>query len=219
MKLRGFRIELGEIEATLERHEAVGDALVVVRDSAAGEKRLVAYVVTKGDVSPADLRAFARQSLPEYMVPPAIVAVERFPLTAHGKIDVKALPLPEAQRGDDIVAPRTPLEQQMAEIWREVLGIEAVGVDDDFFALGGHSLLATRLISRLRAVLGLELPVRTLFEAPTVAALAAELGSRMGGESAPQAPALAPRPWSAAASTTQVTPWVYWPPFSRMPGT
>ena len=182
VKLRGFRIELGEIEATLERHDAVDHALVLVRDSAAGEKRLVAYVVAPSDVAPADLRAFARQSLPEYMVPPAIVILERFPLTAHGKVDVKALPLPEAQRRERAIAPRTPLEQQVAAIWRDVLGLEEISVDDDFFAMGGHSLMATQVVSRINADFAIDLPLMRFLEAPTIADLALAVDAQRSQE-------------------------------------
>ncbi|HEX6087530.1 MAG TPA: amino acid adenylation domain-containing protein [Thermoanaerobaculia bacterium] len=164
VKLRGFRIELGEIEATLERHESVVDAHVILRD----EQRLVAYVVTSKEIAANDLRAFAAQSLPDYMVPSNVIALERFPLTAHGKIDVKALPSPDTQRGA-ITAPRTPLERQVAALWCEVLGVDAVGVDEDFFALGGHSLMATQLVSRVNAAYAIELPLRRVLEAPTVA--------------------------------------------------
>jgi amino acid adenylation domain-containing protein len=181
VKLRGFRIELGEIEATLERHEAVADAHVILRESPVGEPRLVAYVVTNAVVTAGDLRAFAAQSLPDYMVPPAIVTVERFPLTVHGKIDVKALPSPETQRGAS-TAPRTPVEQELAALWREVLGVEMVGIDDDFFALGGHSLMATQLVSRINAAYAIDLPLRRVLEAPTVAELAIAVATRQAEE-------------------------------------
>jgi len=183
VKLRGFRIELGEIEATLERHEGVEDALVLVRDSAAGEKRLVAYVVPKSGTvaTAADLRTHVRQHLPEYMVPSAVLALERFPLTPHGKVDVRALPLPESQRTLSN-EPRTPVEQKLAALWREVLGVNVVGIDDDFFALGGHSLMATQLVSRVNAAFDVELPLRRLMEAPTIAELAIAVAAHRAGE-------------------------------------
>jgi amino acid adenylation domain-containing protein len=177
VKLRGFRIELGEIEATLERHDAVADALVIVRD----EQRLVAYVVTTDVVATSDLRAFAARALPDYMVPSAIVALERFPLTAHGKVDVKALPSPETQRGK-LTAPRTQVERELAALWCEVLGVDVVGIDEDFFALGGHSLMATQLVSRINIAYAIDLPLRRVLEAPTVADLAVAVATRQAEE-------------------------------------
>ncbi|HEX9936857.1 MAG TPA: amino acid adenylation domain-containing protein, partial [Longimicrobium sp.] len=170
VKIRGFRIELGEIEAALRSHDAVRDALVVTREDA-GEKRVVAYVA--GDVEADALRAHVRRSLPEYMVPAAIVVLERLPLTPNGKLDRKALPAPEYAAGADrYVAPRTPSEEVLAGIWAEVLRLERVGVEESFFELGGHSLLATRVVSRVRDVFAVELPLRALFEGPTVAEMA-----------------------------------------------
>ncbi|MEW5926817.1 MAG: amino acid adenylation domain-containing protein, partial [Gemmatimonadota bacterium] len=171
VKIRGFRIELGEIEGALRRSEAVADCVVVAREDVPGEKRLVAYVV--GEAGAEEVRAYLRASLPEYMVPSAIVALERLPLTPSGKLDRKALPAPEfGTAGERYAAPRTPMEEVLAEIWAEVLRLERVGVTESFFELGGHSLLATRVVSRVRQVFGVEVPLRALFEAPTVAALA-----------------------------------------------
>jgi amino acid adenylation domain-containing protein len=172
VKVRGFRIEPGEVESVLERHAGVREAVVVVREDAPGEKRLVGYVVLAegAEVSPAELRAYLKASLPEYLVPGAIVVLERLPLTPSGKVARRALPVPEAG-GDreSYVAPRTPAEEMLAGIWAEVLRAERVGAEDDFFGLGGHSLLATRVVSRVRQAFGVELPLRALFEAPTVA--------------------------------------------------
>jgi acyl-CoA synthetase (AMP-forming)/AMP-acid ligase II/acyl carrier protein len=171
VKVRGFRIELGEIEAVLRRHERVAGCVVLVREDAPGEQRLVAYVV--GSVEAAELRAHLRESLPEYMVPQAFVFLDALPLTSNGKLDRKALPAPEyAADADRYVAPRTPVEEVLAEIWAEVLRLERVGVEESFFELGGHSLLATRVVSRVREVFSVELPLRALFEGPTVAELA-----------------------------------------------
>jgi amino acid adenylation domain-containing protein len=171
VKIRGFRIEPGEIEAVLSAHPDVREARVIVGDDASGEQRLVAYVV--GAVEADALRAHLRQSLPEYMVPAAFVGLEALPLTPNGKLDVRALPAPELASAEDrYVAPRTPAEEVLAEIWAEVLRLERVGVNDNFFELGGHSLLAIRVVSRVRAVFGVELPLRALFEGPTVAELA-----------------------------------------------
>ncbi|HEX9986176.1 MAG TPA: amino acid adenylation domain-containing protein [Thermoanaerobaculia bacterium] len=177
VKLRGFRIELGEIEATLERHPSVVDAHVILRD----EQRLVAYVVTSKEVAANELREFTARSLPDYMVPSAVIALERFPVTAHGKIDVKALPSPEAQRGA-VKAPRTPLERQLAALWCEVLGLAVVGIDDDFFALGGHSLMATQLVSRINVLYSIDLPLRRVLETPTVADLAVVVAAQQAEE-------------------------------------
>ncbi|HYH79478.1 MAG TPA: amino acid adenylation domain-containing protein, partial [Longimicrobium sp.] len=171
VKVRGFRIELGEIEAVLRGHESVTDCVVVVREDVPGDRRLVAYVV--GGVEAGGLREHLRRSLPEYMLPAAYVVLEALPLTSNGKLDRKALPSPEYAAGADrYVAPRTPVEEVLAEIWAEVLRLERVGVEESFFDLGGHSLLATRVVSRVRDVFAVELPLRAIFEGPTVAELA-----------------------------------------------
>ncbi|HEU4452036.1 MAG TPA: amino acid adenylation domain-containing protein, partial [Longimicrobium sp.] len=171
VKIRGFRIEPGEVEAALASHAAVREALVVAREDRPGDRRLVAYVV--GGVETDALRAHLRQSLPDYMVPAAFVVLDRLPLTPNGKVDRKALPAPEYEAAEETyVAPRTPVEEVLAGIWAEVLRLERVGVEESFFDLGGHSLLATRVVSRIRAVFGVELPLRALFEGPTVAELA-----------------------------------------------
>ncbi|HWN45296.1 MAG TPA: amino acid adenylation domain-containing protein, partial [Thermoanaerobaculia bacterium] len=174
-KVRGFRIEPEEIESVLARHSAVQEALVLAREDAPGNKRLVAYVVPHASEAPepADLRSWLRRELPEYMVPAAFLVIEALPRTPNGKVDRRALPDP-GDRADSAAyrAPRTPVEGILAEIWSDVLGIERVGVDDRFFDLGGHSLLASRVVSRVRETLELELPVRVLFEAATISELA-----------------------------------------------
>ncbi|MET0396582.1 MAG: amino acid adenylation domain-containing protein, partial [Longimicrobiaceae bacterium] len=171
VKVRGFRIEPGEVEGALRRSGGVADCVVVAREDVPGDKRLVAYVVGEADAD--TLREHLRLSLPEHMVPAAFVALERLPLTPNGKLDREALPAPDfAPAGERYVAPRTPVEEVLAEIWAEVLGLERVGVTDGFFELGGHSLLATRVVSRVRRVFAVELPLRALFEGPTVAELA-----------------------------------------------
>jgi acyl carrier protein len=199
VKLRGFRVEPGEIEAVLRRHPAVREAVAVVREDAPGGARLVAYVVPASEAAmdAAELRAWAAGRLPEYMVPSAWVALDALPLTATGKIDRRALPAPG--RTADAAAhvpPRTPTEELLAAIWAEVLGAGQVGAADDFFALGGHSLLATRVVARIRDALGVEPPVRALFEAPTVAALAERVDA-LRAESAAEEPALLRAPRTA----------------------
>jgi amino acid adenylation domain-containing protein len=188
VKLRGFRIELGEVEAALGQHPAVGQAVVLAREDAPGDRRLVAYMVLRRDPAPviSELRSFLKQRLPDYMVPSAFVPLQRLPLTPSGKVDRRNLPAPDQARpdlGKAFVAPRSPVEEVLAGIWREVLGVEQVGVHDNFFELGGHSLLATQVISRLRHSFQVNLPLRCLFEAPTVADLAMTI-SQMHAKSA-----------------------------------
>ncbi|HEX8273805.1 MAG TPA: non-ribosomal peptide synthetase, partial [Longimicrobiaceae bacterium] len=175
VKVRGFRIEPGEIEAALLEEPSIREAVVVAREDRPGERRLVGYVVAPGGDA-AGLRERLRGRLPEYMVPAAIVVLDAMPLTASGKLDRRALPAPDAAApAAAYVAPRTPAEEVLAGIWADVLGVERVGVEDDFFDLGGHSLLATRVVSRVRQAFGTELPMRTLFEARTVAGMAGRL--------------------------------------------
>ncbi len=176
IKIRGFRIEPAEIEAVLGEHPAVREAVVLARE-ADGDRRLVAYVVA--DRAPVDdhaLRAHLAERLPDYMVPPSILMLEAFPLSPNGKVDRAALPAPEGRRASRrSVALDSPLEELVASVWGSVLGVEHLAADDNFFHLGGHSLLATRVISRLRDRCGVELELRQLFEAPTVAELARRL--------------------------------------------
>ncbi|WP_223636166.1 non-ribosomal peptide synthetase [Corallococcus sp. EGB] len=184
VKVRGFRIELGEVESALRQQEAVKDAVVVAKGEGA-EKHLVAYVAPKAGatIEAQVLRTRLRQRLPEYMVPGTVVVLEALPLNANGKVDRKALPEPDAPASvSTYEAPRTALEAKLAAIWAEVLRVPRVGVQDDFFALGGHSLLATQVVSRVRTETGVELPLRALFEAPSVASLA----SRIEGGSHPR---------------------------------
>jgi acyl carrier protein len=177
VKLRGQRIELGEIEATLLEHPGVRETVVLARQDSPGDLRLVAYLVPSGqaDVSAAELRDFLKGKLPEYMVPSAFVVLDTLPLSPNGKVDRKALPAPDTARSgadDSYVPPRGPVEEAVAGVWAEVLGVERVGAQDNFFELGGHSLLATQVLSRLRQVFPIDLPLRRLFEEPTVANLA-----------------------------------------------
>jgi amino acid adenylation domain-containing protein len=176
VKIRGFRIELGEIEAVLRDEEGVREAVAMVREDRPGDRRLVAYVVGEGPEdlpAPAVLRDRLRQRLPEYMLPAAIVPLESLPVTANGKLDRRALPSPRAEMGARKVEPRDPVEARLAAIWSELLGREEIGVEDDFFALGGHSLVATQLMARVRREWEIDLPLRLLFEGPTVRRLAA----------------------------------------------
>ncbi|MEU5348273.1 amino acid adenylation domain-containing protein, partial [Streptomyces sp. NPDC020766] len=181
VKVRGFRIELGEVEAALSAHPSVVQAAVVVREDRPGDRRLVGYLVSAtghtGGVDSAALRAHLGAMLPEYMVPSALVVLDVLPLTVNGKLDRRALPAPDYQAADRGRGPVTVQEELLCSVFAEVLGLPQVGVDDNFFELGGHSLLATRLVSRLRSVFGAEVAIRTLFEAPSVAALAGRLGS------------------------------------------
>ncbi|WP_229791801.1 non-ribosomal peptide synthase/polyketide synthase [Micromonospora fulviviridis] len=194
VKLRGFRVEPGEAEAVLAGHPEVARAVVTVREDTPGEKRLVAYVVPADPTAPGDalvatLRAHAADRLPDYLLPAAVVPLPALPLTANGKVDRAALPAPEQGAGSGRPA-ATAREEILCGIFAEVLGRPTVGPDDDFFALGGHSLLVTRLVSRVRVVLGAELPIRAVFEAPTPAGLA----DRLARAAAPDRPALTARP-------------------------
>ncbi|MFJ2865095.1 amino acid adenylation domain-containing protein [Kitasatospora sp. NPDC087314] len=205
VQLRGFRIELGEIATVLDRHPAVAEAAVIAREDRPGDQRLVAYVVPRGDADselPSRLREFAAERLPEYMVPAAVVPLAALPLTANGKLDRRALPAPAY--ATSARAPRTREEEQLCGVFAEVLGLDRVGVDDDFFTLGGHSLLATRIVNRVRAELGAELQVRDLFEAPSPARLAERLAAAATG----RAPLVAgPRPAVLPLSYAQQRLW------------
>jgi acyl carrier protein len=180
IKIRGYRIEPGEISNVLERHPGVRTSLVVAREGQGGDKRLVAYVVLDplAEATHSGLRDFLREFLPEYMLPSAFVRLDALPLTPHGKIDRAALPAPDSANTlqDEVPAgARSDIEQRVAEIVGELLDLDEIGLDDNFFLLGGHSLLGAQLIARLRDTFGVEIELRSLFEAPTVAALSAEL--------------------------------------------
>ncbi|MGH8772293.1 MAG: amino acid adenylation domain-containing protein, partial [Burkholderiales bacterium] len=180
VKIRGFRIELGEIEAVLVQHPDVREAAVIAREDLPNDKRLIAYVVAQDQVpSLTELRGFLQSKLPEYMIPAAVVLLDKLPVTPNGKLDRKALPAPEHRSEESFVAPRTPVEEKLAEIFVAVLKIDRIGIHDNFFELGGHSLLATQVIARVRQALHCELPLRVIFESPTVEALGTEI-TRIG---------------------------------------
>jgi amino acid adenylation domain-containing protein len=205
VKIRGFRIELGEIEHALGAHAQVREAVVLARAAGNGDKRLVAYVVTHGAVADeaelqGKLRSLLAQSLPDYMVPAVFMLLERLPLTPNGKVDRKALPEPDMAAVRQVyVAPRTQAEEVVCELWQELLGVEQVGVTDNFFALGGHSLLAVRFVSRLRQRLGVELPLRVLFATASAQDVASAIGANAA---ASRYPNLVPvRPQGEAGAT------------------
>ncbi|HET9769234.1 MAG TPA: non-ribosomal peptide synthetase, partial [Thermoanaerobaculia bacterium] len=212
VKIRGFRVEPGEVQAVLATHPEVEDCVVVAREAAPGEKRLVAYVVSRNGGQPVDewsdaeepagwvhgLRAHLRAVLPDWMVPSYFVPMDALPLNANGKVDRGALP-PPGQARPDLAEPVAPpcgeVEEALAAIWSSLLGVELVGVDDNFFDLGGHSLLGTQMISRIRDAFHVELPLRRLFESPTIAGLAAALAEMTADatdQAAPQPVAIGP---------------------------
>ncbi|WP_043410472.1 non-ribosomal peptide synthetase, partial [Archangium violaceum] len=198
VKVRGYRIEPAEVEAALLSHPEVREAVALVREDVPGDKRLVAYVVPAlSDVD--SLRTFLAQRLPEFMRPSAFVALESLPLTSNAKVDRKALPAPDGSphlRAHPYTAPATSTEEQLAALWTQVLRVPQVGRDDDFFSLGGHSLLATQVMARLSATFGVELPLRTLFEAPTLRSFAARLDAASESRGPAQRPPLVPAPRS-----------------------
>lgn len=187
VKIRGFRIELGEIEAILGQHPAVREVVVVAREEM-GNKRLVAYIVPQGEQSPGDrdLRTFASRKLPDYMLPTAYILLNQLPLTGSGKVDRKALPAPgDRSPQTDFVAPRTPIEQQLSELWKRVLGVQSIGITDNFFELGGHSLLATQLLAEIEKSFNKTLPLATIFQAATIEQMAKRIDQSEGSIDCP----------------------------------
>ncbi len=207
VKVRGYRIELGEIEAVLGRHSQVRQAVVLLRQDAPGDhstsvgvnKRLVAYIVAAQPPAPStsDLRSFLQATLPDYMIPSVFVFLDSLPITSSGKVDHQMLPEPD-QSGPDLegnfITARNPVEEVLATIWANILGIGRVGIYDNFFDLGGHSLLATQVISRIRKVFGVEIPLRSLFESPSVAALAARIDEALRHQQGLQTVPILPMP-------------------------
>ncbi|MET0134777.1 MAG: amino acid adenylation domain-containing protein [Kibdelosporangium sp.] len=198
VKIRGFRIEPGEIESVLRRHGAVDEAVVVPRADKSGLKRLVGYVVSRQAPEPAALRDWVAEVLPEHMVPSAFVVLDAFPLSPNGKLDRSALPAPVVAAAAGHVGPRTETEHALARIWADVLGVERVGVEDDFGSLGGDSILSSRVLSQVRTELGVELPARAVFDARTVAELAALVPGASKAETIRPAGHSGPAPLSPA---------------------
>ncbi len=184
VKVRGFRIELGAIETVLRQHPAVRDVVVLAREDVPGDKRLVAYVVFEEQgASVGALRSFVKDQLPAYMVPSAFISMEAFSLTPNGKVDRRALPAPDLSRPElerDFAPPRSEIERQLVEIWEELLDVEPIGVRDDFFELGGHSLLAVRLTARVEEAFGVNIPLTTIFQEPTIEQLTRHVAWQQG---------------------------------------
>jgi amino acid adenylation domain-containing protein len=189
VKIRGFRIELGEIEVVIASYPLVKDCVVVVHQDATGNKRLVAYYISEDKLDIKQLRDFLKSKLPEYMIPSTLVELKAFPLTPNGKCDRNSLPIPDfTSTTTQYLAPRNATEKTLVGVWQEVLNLPQVGIDDNFFELGGHSLLATQVVSKIRQSLSIELPLRCLFEYPTVAQLAEQIASSVTQEIPPIKP-------------------------------
>ncbi|EJM06830.1 amino acid adenylation enzyme/thioester reductase family protein [Pseudomonas sp. GM102] len=210
VKLRGFRIELGEIESRLQSHPEVRQALVIVREDRPGDRRLVAYVVYQAEpLALTALREHIAEHLPDYMVPSAFVSLEQIPLTPGGKLNRAALPAPDySLQATQVRGPDTPQEKQLLMLWQEVLGLESIDLHDNFFALGGHSLLAAQLVTRIRLTLNIELPLRALFEAPTIAQLALALSRAEASNEQPIGPAPIPSHGRRLLSHAQQGMWL-----------
>jgi amino acid adenylation domain-containing protein len=187
VKIRGFRIELGEIESTLNQHPEIKESAVIVREDSPGDQRLVAYIVAAAsDPAIAAVRSFLTTRLPNYMVPAAFVTMESLPLGPSGKLDRQALPTPDSASlglSAEFVAPRSTLEQELADIWARLLNVKRVGVHDNFFELGGHSMLLTQLATRILNTFGAEVPMRILFDAPTIEGISIAIGSQLMDQS------------------------------------
>jgi acyl carrier protein len=213
IKLRGYRIEPGEIETMLGTHPAIQNAVVLTQERG-DMQRLVAYLILQpGQVLGShDLRSYLQDRLPSYMIPSAFVYLDALPLTPNGKLDRHALPMPEESQHADLSdgeEARTPIEELLVGLWRETLEYRQIGISDNFFLLGGHSLLATQLMARIRAVLGVEIPLRALFEAPTVAEFAQQVEQvwRRGGACPMPALIAGERPAALPLSFAQQRLW------------
>jgi acyl carrier protein len=173
VKIRGFRVELGEIEAVLLRHPAVKHAAVVVKEATEGDRTVVAFVIAPTRPEANDLREYLRKYVPDYMVPSNFILVDTLPLNVNGKVDRRALSSTDISQAPAATAPPlvNPTEDKLLGIWRDVLGVNAIKSDDNFFDLGGHSLLAVQIIARIRNAFGIPVPLRCIFEAPTISGL------------------------------------------------
>jgi len=177
VKIRGFRVELGEIETVLRQYPKVQEAVVLAREDIPGEKQLVAYLVPRNEqaLAAGDIREFLKENLPDYMIPSIFVILEALPLTSSGKVNRRALPEPDGARlggTEEFVAPESTIEKKLAEIWGEVLRVDRISIYDNFFDLGGHSLRTTQVIYRINKAFRMNMPVRRLFEEPTIAGMA-----------------------------------------------
>ena len=208
VKIRGYRIELGEIESVISQSGLVQQAVVLAKEDNSGNKRLVGYVVPSGTFDKQAVQNYLGTKLPEYMVPGLWVELESIPLTANGKIDKKALPDPElTDMVNEYVAPRNETEAKLAEIWQELLEVDEIGIEDNFFDLGGHSLLAIRLVSAVRKAFGAELPMNDVFDYPTISLLAARLSEEPSGELLSSILPVIPRPDHIPLSFSQERLW------------
>ena len=186
VKIHGYRVELGEIESTLREHTGVREAAVLVRQDASGDSQLFAWV--SGEAAPAALREHLKERLPQYMVPSALVPLERLPLTANGKIDrqaLAALPIETPASARDVAGPRSPTEETLTAIWSDLLGVKSVGIEDDVFDLGAHSLMAMKALTRIRDAFDVNLALRNLFEHPTIAGFAAIIEGLLAAKATP----------------------------------
>ena len=207
VKIRGYRVEPGEVGKILEQSGHISQAVVIARDDKQGNKQLIGYIVAQGDYDKAAIQSYLKAQLPDYMVPAHLVELKSLPLTANGKIDRRALPDPEGtQQEGGYTAPRNETETKLAAIWQDVLEVEEVGINDDFFEIGGHSLLAVRLVSQIRKTFGMELPIADVFDYPTVAQLAARITDEPSGELLPPVTA-ATRPEHIPLSFSQERLW------------
>lgn len=210
VKIRGYRIELGEIENILQQCASVSEVVVLAHEDKQGNKGLVGYVVPKGYFDKDAILAYAKEKLPDYMIPGILMEQDSMPLTANGKIDRKALPDPDATGalGDEYVAPRNELEAKMAAIWQDILEVDQVGMNDDFFELGGHSLLAVRLVSAIRKAFIVEMPISDIFDFPTVALVTMQLNTQSGETVLTTIDKVATRPAYIPLSFSQERLWL-----------